>query len=136
MLEQRGQLLRAAVGFAGCSILLAAVFALSPLDGVAGERQIVDVKELAGSWRGWVRAESGRESATMVVEADGTYKASTTRGTLTQGQFLLRDGKLRYQSTRTTGTASLSEDQGKTILKMMPEDPTSDTGRSEYERVK
>ena len=29
------------------ALLLAAVFALSPLDGVAGEKQIVDVKELA-----------------------------------------------------------------------------------------
>ena len=118
------------------ALLLAASFAASPVDGVAGEKQIADVKELAGSWRGWVRAESGRERATMVVEEDGTYKASTTRGTLSQGMFYLRDGKLRYRSTRTTGTASLSEDQGKTILTMMPVDPTADTGRTEYERVK
>jgi len=34
---------------------LAAVFALSPLSGVAGEKQVADVKELAGSWRGWSR---------------------------------------------------------------------------------
>jgi len=118
------------------AIFLAAAFATSPLDGLAGEKQIADVKELAGSWRGWVRTEFGRERATMVVEEDGTYKASTTRGTLTQGTFSLRDGKLRYQSTRTTGAASLSIDQGKTVLTMMPVDPTADTGRTEYERVK
>jgi len=118
------------------ALLLVASFAAFPLDGVAGEKQVVDVKELAGSWRGWVRAESGQERATMVVQADGTYKASTTRGTLSEGQFYLRDGKLRYRSTRTTGTANLSEDQGKTILTVMPEDPTSDTGRTKYERVK
>jgi hypothetical protein len=118
------------------ALLLAASFAASPVDGVAGGKQIVDVKELAGSWRGWVRAESGRERATMVIEEDGTYKASTMRGTLTQGMFYFRDGKLRYRSTRTTGTASLSEGQGKTILTMMPVDPTADTGRTEYERVK
>src|SRR5262244_4198769 len=117
-------------------LLLAAVFALSPLDALAGEKQIADVKELAGNWRGWVRTEFGRERATMVVEEDGTYKASTTRGTLTQGTFSLRDGKLRYQSTRTTGTASLSANHGKTVLTMMPVDPTADTGRTEYERVK
>ena len=118
------------------ALLLAASFAASPVDGAAGEKQIADVKELAGSWRGWVRAESGRERATMVVEEDGTYKASTTRGTLSQGMFYLRDGKLRYRSTRTTGTASLSEDQGKAILTVMPVDPTADTGRTDYERVK
>ena len=120
-------------------LLLAAVFALSPLDAVAGEKQIADVKELAGNWRGWVRTEFGRERATMVVEEDGTYKASTTRGTLTQGAFYLRDGKLRYRSTRTMGAVSLSEDQGKTVLTMMPVDPdpnAADTGRTEYERVK
>ena len=118
------------------ALLLAASFAASPVDGAAGGKQIVDVKDIAGSWRGWVRAESGRERATMVVEEDGTYKASTTQGTLTQGMFYLRDGKLRYRSTRTTGTAGLSEGQGKTILTMMPVDPTADTGRTEYERVK
>jgi hypothetical protein len=118
------------------ALFLAASFAASPLDGVAGEKQIANVKELAGSWRGLVKTEFGREGATMVVEEDGTYKASTTRGTLTQGSFYLRDGKLRYQSTRTTGRASLSEDQGKTVLTMMPVDPTADTGRTEYERVK
>ena len=118
------------------ALLLAAAYAVFPLDGVAGEKQIADVKELAGSWRGWVRAESRQEGATMVVQADGTYKASTTRGTLSEGAFYLRDGKLRYRSTRTTGTASLSEDQGRIILTMMPKDPTTDTGRTEYERVK
>jgi hypothetical protein len=126
------------------ALLLGAMFALSPLNGVAGEKQIADVRELAGSWQGWVRTEFGREHATMVVQEDGTYKASTTRGTLTEGSFYLRDGKLRYRSTRTTGTASLSEGQGKTILKVMPTggptgtplDPTADTGRTEFERVK
>ena len=43
------------------ALLLAAVFVLSPLGGVAQEKKIVDVKELAGSWRGWVTAEMGDE---------------------------------------------------------------------------
>ncbi len=34
------------------ALLLVVVFALSPLDGVAGEKQIADVKELEGSWQG------------------------------------------------------------------------------------
>ncbi len=118
------------------ALFLAAVFAVSPLDGVAGEKQIVDVKELAGSWRGWVTAEMGDERATMTVQADGTYQASTTRGSTSEGRFYLQDGKLRYRSSRTIGTASLSEDQGKTMLTVMPEDPQHQTGRAEYERVK
>ena len=118
------------------ALLLAAVFSLFPLDGVAGEKQIVDVKELTGSWRGWVTGEQGQERATMNIQADGSYKASTTRGSTAEGKFYLQDGKLRYRSSRTTGTAKLSEDQGKTTLTVMPEDPNYRTGRAEYERVK
>ena len=72
----------------------------------------------------------------MIIQADGTYKASTTRGTLSEGTFYLQDGKLRYRSSRTTGTASLSEDQGKTMLTVMPADSYYKTGKAEYERVK
>src|SRR5213594_2715835 len=118
------------------ALVVAALFALSPLDGVAGEKQVLDVKELAGSWRGWVTAEMGDERATMTVQTDGSYKASTTRGSTSEGKFYLQDGKLRYRSSRTTGTASLSEDQGKTTLTVMPEDPNYQTGKGEYERVK
>ena len=118
----------------GVALFLAALFALSPLDAVAAEKQIVDVKELAGSWRGWVTGEQGQERATMIVTEDGSYKASTTRGSTTEGKFYLQDGKLRYRSSRTTGTARLSEDQGKTTLTMTAENP--DYGKAEYERIK
>jgi hypothetical protein len=115
------------------ALLLAAVFAVSPLEGVAGEKQVQDVKELAGSWRGWV-TEQTQERANMVVQTDGSYKASTTRGATTEGQFYLQDGKLRYRSSRTTGTARLSEDQGKTTLTVISDNP--DYGKAEYERIK
>ena len=60
----------------------------------------------------------------------------TTDGASTEGKFYLQDGKLRYRSSRTTGTASLSEDQGKTLLTVMPENLYYRTGRAEYDRVK
>ena len=118
-------------------LCLAVLFALCPLHGLAGEMQVTDVKELAGSWRGWVVTDQqGDERATMNVSADGSYKASTISGSTTVGTFYLQDGKLRYRSSRTTGTASVSEDKGKTVLKLMPEDPNYRTGRAQYERVK
>jgi hypothetical protein len=83
-------------------LLLAAMFALSPIAGIAADRQIRDVKELAGSWQGWVTGEQGQERATMIVAADGSYQATTPRGSTTVGKFYLQDGKLRYQSSRTT----------------------------------
>jgi hypothetical protein len=118
------------------ALLLAAAFALSPLDGVAGEKQIADIKELAGSWQGWVTREQGQELATLIVSTDGSYRALTADGATTEGKFYLQDGKLRYRSSRTTGTASLSEDQGKTMLTVMPENSYYKTGKAEYERVK
>jgi hypothetical protein len=118
------------------AVFLAAVFALSTLDGVAGEKQLVDVKELAGTWQGWVTRGDGHERATMYVSADGSYRSLTTDGAYTEGKFYLQDGTLRYRSSRTTGTASLSEDQGKTVLRVMPADPMYGAGSSaEYERV-
>lgn len=117
-------------------LLLAAVFALSPIVGVAADKQIRDVKELAGSWQGWVTGEQGQERATMTISADGSYKAATRQGSTTVGRFYLQDGKLLYQSSRTTGTASVSEEKGKTFLKVAPADPNYRTGSAEYERVK
>jgi hypothetical protein len=83
------------------ALLLAAVFALSTLDGIAEEKPIIDVRELAGSWRGWVTEVAGDEWATMNVSADGSYKASTISVT-TVGKFYLQAGKLRYRSKRMT----------------------------------
>ena len=115
------------------ALLLAAVFAMFPLEGIATEKQVRDVKELAGSWQGWV-TEQTQERANMVVQADGKYKASTTRGVTTEGQFYLEDGKLRYRSSRTTGTAKLSEDGGKFTLTVIADNP--DYGKAEYQRIR
>jgi len=117
-------------------LLLVVVVALSPLDGFGGEKQIGNVKELEGSWQGWLTREQGRERALMTVIADGSYRATTTAGSSTEGKFYLQDGKLLYRSSRTTGTASLSEDQDKTMLTMTPGEPTYGAGSAEYERVK
>ena len=125
------------------AVLLTAVLALSALDGLAGERQVVDVKELAGRWRGWVNEVPGDEWATMTVSPDGSYNASTYSGT-TVGRFYLHAGQLRYRSRRTTplampsaevlGTARVATDGGKTVLTLTPEEPNY-LGRAEFEWV-
>ena len=117
-------------------LFLAVVFAALPFQGLAADKQIKDVKELAGNWQGWVTAEVGDERATMIVQEDGKYKASTTRGTQAEGQFYLQDGKLMYRSSRTTGTATLTEDGGKTTITVLPADPSYRTGSARYERIK
>jgi hypothetical protein len=74
------------------------------------------VRELAGTWRGWVTAEPGQ----MRVG----------------GQYYIQDGKVRYRSSRSSGTATVSEEKGKTILTIVPEGIPIRTGRTQYERVK
>jgi len=120
------------------------MLALSPPHGVAGEKQIVDVKELAGNWRGWVTEVAGEEWNTMNVSVDGSFKAVTISGSIV-GRFYLDAGQLRYRSRRLTplampsaevlGAASVSEDTGKAVLTLMPDDPNY-LGKAEYERVK
>lgn len=117
-------------------LCFAVAFAVLPLQGLAADKPIKDVKELAGSWQGWVTAEVGDERATMIVQEDGSYKASTTRGTTAEGKFYLQDGMLMYRSSRTAGKATLTEDAGTTTITILPNDPSYRTGSARYERVK
>jgi len=122
------------------TLLVALVFAVSPLAAVAAEKQITDIKQLAGTWQGWVTSQlSGSERVLMTIKEDGTYQSSTTRdgGTLTVGKYYLQGGKVRYKSSRTEGTAVVSEDKGKTTLTLSPEGSFNPvTGPATYERVK
>jgi hypothetical protein len=75
----------------------------------------------------------------MTIKADGSYQSSSSRdgGTLTVGKYYLDGGKLKYQSSRTVGTAVVSEDKGKTTLTLKPEGSyNQNTGPATYERVK
>jgi len=81
------------------ALVLGAGLVLSPLDGVTQEKQILDVKELAGTWQGWVTREQGREPVTMIVSADGSYRAMTVDTAETEGKFYLQDGQLKYRSS-------------------------------------
>jgi hypothetical protein len=117
------------------AILFGLTFVACPLAGVAAEKQITDVKALAGTWHGWLTAPFGQERATIVVKEDGSYKASTTHGALTLGNFYLQDGKLRYRSSLSAGAATVSEDRDKTFLTVIPEGTEFLTGPAEYQRA-
>ena len=88
------------------TVLVALVFAVSPLAALAAEKQITDIKQLAGTWQGWVTSQlSGSERVLMTIKEDGSYQASTERdgGTLTVGKYYLQGGKVRYRSSRSEG---------------------------------
>jgi len=122
------------------AVVIALVFAVSPLAVIAAEKQITDIKQLAGTWQGWVTSQlSGSERVLMTVKEDGSYQSSTTRdgGTLTVGKYYLQGGKVRYKSSRSEGTVVISEDKGKTTMILAPEGSFNPvTGPATYERVK
>jgi hypothetical protein len=122
------------------TVIVVLALAASPLASLAAEKQITDIKQLAGTWQGWVNSQlSGSERVLMTVKADGSYQATTTLdgGTLTVGQYYLQGGKVRYKSSRSEGTVVISEDKGKTTLTLSPEGSFNPvTGPATYEKVK
>ena len=118
------------------AFLFGLAFVAAPPATVAGEIQITEVKALAGTWQGWVTYPFGQKRTTMIVKEDGSYEASTTRGAQTIGKFYLQDGTLKYQSSMSTGAATVSEDKGKTYLTVIPKDTHFATGETVYERLK
>jgi hypothetical protein len=122
------------------TVLVVLALAVSPLAALAAEKQITDIKQLAGQWEGWVNSQlSGSERVLMTIKADGSYQSATTRdgGTLTVGTYYLKDGKVRYKSSRSEGTVVISEDKGKTTLTLTPEGSFNPvTGPATYQRMK
>jgi hypothetical protein len=106
------------------ALVMVLVFAISPVAALAADKQIADVTELAGTWQGWVTSQlSGSDRVLMTIKEDGRYQFSLTRdgGTPTVVKYYLEGGKLRYRSSRTEGTAVVSEEKGQTILTITPE---------------
>ena len=122
------------------ALLAAVVFGLIPAIGGAEEKQITDVKELAGNWQGWVTSQLGAQTrATMTIKEDGSYEGSTigAGSTMTVGKYYLDGGRLRYRSSRTEGPVAVFEEKGKTIIRLSPEGTYSYvSGPAEFERLK
>ena len=60
------------------ALVIAVVLGSIPVIAVAQEKQITDVKELAGSWQGWVTSQlGGQQRVMMTIKEDGSYEGST-----------------------------------------------------------
>lgn len=121
-------------------VLVVLVLALGPLVTLAAEKRITDIKQLAGTWQGWVDSQlEGSGRVIMTVKEDGSYQSATEGrgGTLTVGQYYLEGGKVKYRSSRTQGSVVISEDKGKTIMTLTPEGSYNPvTGPATFERAK
>lgn len=78
-------------------------------------KPVDDLKTLVGHWRGYAfNPTTGERTSTPVniyVKDDGTYEAHGTGvGSFrVTGALRLSDGKMTFQSTRTSGTVTLHE---------------------------
>jgi hypothetical protein len=120
-------------------LLAVLALGLSAVAADAAETPITDVKEIAGTWEGWATSQLGAQTRIqMTIKPDGTYESSTIPpgGTLTRGTYYVDGGTLRYRSSRTHGTATVSQENGKTRLTMTPEGTVHyATGPATFERV-
>ena len=77
---------------------------------------VTNVRELAGTWEGYPRDNSGTSTTptTWTIREDGTYTSAWTINT--QGKIQLVNGKLIYESGLTNGTLALEQRGGRQLL--------------------
>jgi len=90
--------------------------ALTTAAALAESLTVSDVRELAGTWEGYARDDSGTSATptTWTIREDGTYTSVWT--TNTEGRIQLVGGRLIYASGLTSGTLALEERGGKQLL--------------------
>src|SRR2546425_6743485 len=120
--------------------VLAAVLFMHPLVSYAEaadlkEIAVTDVAQVVGTWVGpveWISTRSnpaGNDTATVTLKADGTFSGVTTRGSASNGTFVLKEGKARFQMLSaqppgwsTVGTWTFYESDGKLSIKSTRDD--------------
>jgi len=89
-----------------------------PTSLLAGNLTVTDVKELAGSWEGFLRADYNQQTAVRwTVREDGTF--TSVGQSVSEGKIKLVDGRLMYETTLSKGTLSLEDRRGKQILNVV-----------------
>jgi len=115
VLDSRGQLLRAALGFA--TLALVGIV----LEGCALVKQsqrtaIVEIGEVAGTWEGWLLSSRDFVPAILQIYPDGTFDLAARR-IRAVGRMQLTAGVLRFETvTGWHGTSSLYGSEGQRLL--------------------
>lgn len=97
---------------------------------------VTDLKDIAGSWHGWMAPAGGRElRVNLLVQVDGQYRMIIERSQVHYGR-LVRDGeglRFRHGTGDWAGTVTLREEPRVEYLRFV-----ADTGAPwiEFERPK
>jgi len=97
-------------------VFMMLLVALTTAPALAESLTVSNVRELAGTWEGYPRDNSGTSTTptTWTIREDGTYTSVWTINT--QGKIQLVNGKVIYESGLTSGTLALEQRGGKQLL--------------------
>ena len=96
------------------------------LTGCVAPVRVVEVSDLAGSWRGRIAGPRGNAPAQLTIDADGAYLGTMFldagdrpfRGRL----VVVRPGELRYQGSEGGGVARLYQEDDRPVLRWRGDD--------------
>lgn len=103
-------------------MLLALAVAGCAVTAGAHRATVLDVREVAGAWIGWLITTRDSYAATLEITSDGTFALSASR-TRAAGRVMIEGGVLRFEGTGGwRGTMSVYADDGHRLLKMVRDD--------------
>ena len=116
-------------------IAIIAVFSFSPAFAGGKEIKVYNIETLAGTWSGYGYNRYGQlmnDLITIYIKKDGSYEAYAQM--MVVGNIIVdKDNNIRYQSSYSSGTITLYEDnKGQQSLRFWRDGKLS----GEYNRVK
>jgi hypothetical protein len=93
------------------------------------DKPIAGVQNLAGDWR----AMGGASAAAIRIKPDGSYEGLSANGARTVGKITTAGGKASFQSAKSAGSVTWSQEAGKDVLLFVAGDGR---GSARLERVK
>ena len=105
------------------------VLSLAAVAFAGPDKPIASVKSLSGDWR----ALGGASAAAIRIKPDGSYEGLSANGAKTAGKITTAGGKASFQSAKSAGSVTWSQEAGKDVLLFVAGDGR---GAARLERVK
>jgi hypothetical protein len=105
------------------------VLSLAAVAFAGPDKPIASVQNLAGDWR----ALGGVSAAAIRIKPDGSYEGLSANGAKTAGRITTAGGKASFQSAKSVGSVTWSQEAGKDVLLFVASDGR---GSARLERVK
>ena len=105
------------------------VLSLAVIAYAGPDKPIASAQNLAGDWR----AMGGASAAAIRIKPDGSYEGLSANGAKTVGKITTAGGKASFQSAKSAGSVTWSQEAGKEVLLFVAGDGR---GSARLERVK